>query len=144
MPMECVSEIEIRPAAAGDLAGIAEILAASPEAAAWPAEQNLGYDCRVAMVRRRLAGFVTVHVLAEGEAEILNLAVAPQYRSRGIGKALIEAAQKHHPGDLFLEVRQSNRRAISLYESCGFRRVGERPNYYTQPCESAVVMNFRS
>jgi ribosomal-protein-alanine N-acetyltransferase len=47
---------------------------------------------------------------------------------------------------LWLEVRRSNERAIAVYETYGFRRVGERKNYYpvsAQQREDAVVMNLR-
>ena len=74
---------------------------------------------------------------APGEAEILNLAVAIQERRRGVGAALIESLDEP---DVFLEVRQSNVSAQSLYRKLGFRVAGERKDYYDDPVESAFVM----
>jgi ribosomal-protein-alanine N-acetyltransferase len=68
-----------------------------------------------------------------GEAELLNIGVAPEYQRRGIARRLLEwlidriAARAD---TLFLEVRASNAGAIALYEAMGFNQVGLRPNYY--------------
>ena len=78
------------------------------------------------------AGFVlTRHVL--DEEELLLIAVTPQARLRGVGKALIErmfaAGQARGTRQVFLEMRRGNP-AIHLYLKCGFAPIGERLNYY--------------
>jgi ribosomal-protein-alanine N-acetyltransferase len=57
---------------------------------------------------------------------------------------LIRAALKAHPGEVFLEVRESNTAARALYAKLGFSDAGTRPKYYSEPEESAVVMRIRS
>ena len=79
-----------------------------------------------------------------GEADMMNLAVAPEYRRGGVGQKLVEslvsalAARDVH--SLTLEVRASNDPAISLYGKMGFQQVGRRPNYYRNPKEDALIL----
>ena len=80
---------------------------------------------------------------AVGEGDITNVAVHPDFRRKGLAKLLIEEFGKILPKDtesIFLEVRESNAPAISLYESCGFRQIGLRKNFYSSPREHAVIM----
>lgn len=128
----------IRPAGPDDLPAIAAIQAASPEASQWKAEDYLAYTCLLADD----AAFIVTRQLVPGEHEILNLAVAPQARRRGLARALL-AYVLAAPGDWFLEVRESNSAAIGLYESTGFRRFGTRPGYYGASSESAIVMHYQ-
>jgi [ribosomal protein S18]-alanine N-acetyltransferase len=78
--------------------------------------------------------------------EILNLAVAPGHRRRGIGGALleagIEALRRREVDEIFLEVRESNRSAQALYLGHGFRAVGQRSAYYRNPKEDALVLRL--
>lgn len=79
-----------------------------------------------------IVAFAVVSV-GGGEAELLNIAVAPEYQRRGIARYLLEsivAAIKSRADNLFLEVRRSNLAAIELYENLQFNQVGERRNYY--------------
>lgn len=80
-----------------------------------------------------------------GEGNITNVAVLPEYRNRGYGKQLIEKmkeyAIRHQMLFLTLEVRISNVKAISLYESCGFVPVGQRKKYY-ENSEDALLMSW--
>jgi ribosomal-protein-alanine N-acetyltransferase len=92
-----------------------------------------------------VAGYV-VALDAADEGEILNLAVAPEGRRHGVGRRLVEAVLSrlsekgvHH---VFLEVRESNAPARSLYESHGFREVGRRRGYYRRPVEDAIVLRL--
>ena len=78
----------------------------------WP-----GGKITVAEVDGRFAGFV----LCLGR-HLARLAVAPEYRRRGVGKALVEAVR--HPG-MTLQVRESNTAARALYAELGFQEVGE-------------------
>jgi ribosomal-protein-alanine N-acetyltransferase len=81
---------------------------------------------------------------AAGEGEIANVAVAPTARGRGIGgmllDAVIAAAGDHGAEALYLDVRESNSRARSLYQSRGFVEVGRRRRYYRRPAEDAIVL----
>lgn len=77
-------------------------------------------------------------------ADIMNVAVLPEYRCQGIATALLEAichrlAQKGMK-TVTLEVRCSNDPAISLYQRLGFRQVGLRKNYYRNPKEDALIL----
>jgi ribosomal-protein-alanine N-acetyltransferase len=132
----------IRSGGAADLAEIASIQSACPEAAQWPCADYLGYDLRVAIVDGHIAGFLVARATGPDEAEVLNLAVAPGFRRRGIGRELLSALREHYDCDLFLEVRASNEAARKFYEAFGFQRVSLRPQYYESPPETAIVMKF--
>jgi [ribosomal protein S18]-alanine N-acetyltransferase len=99
----------------------------------------------VAESGRGLAGYL-IGREAAGSGEILNLAVAPEYRQRGIGSALLEeglaAFRRRGATEVFLEVRESNRSAQSLYLARGFRPVGQRAAYYRNPREDALVLRL--
>ena len=81
---------------------------------------------------------------AAGETDVMNIAVHPDWRRRGIAQSLIEClvVELKNRGSeaLMLEVRASNGPAISLYEKLGFRQVGRRPNYYRNPKEDALIL----
>jgi ribosomal-protein-alanine N-acetyltransferase len=133
----------IRPATAEDLAGIAAIQTASPEASQWAPADYLDLSCLVAIQEGGLAGFLACREVAPDEREILNLAVDPARRRTGVGRALVGAALGSG-GRWFLEVRASNIAAIRLYESAGFEVCGRRPGYYQAPAEEAIVMRIFS
>ena len=83
-------------------------------------------------------------ISAVGEGDICNVAVDPAYRKRGIGEKLLSeimnVASKELLVEAFtLEVRASNKAAISLYEKLGFVNEGIRPGFYTSPKEDAVI-----
>lgn len=90
-----------------------------------------------------VCGFYCVMIIGE-EAELLNIAVSAEYRKLGLGNALITDAIKlcstKGVTDMFLEVRESNIPARSLYEKHKFEPIGIRKNYYTDPRENAVLM----
>ena len=83
---------------------------------------------------------------AAGSGEILNLAVAPELRRRGVGGALLEeglaAFRLRGATEVFLEVRESNLSAQALYLARGFRAVGQRAAYYRNPREDALVLRL--
>jgi [ribosomal protein S18]-alanine N-acetyltransferase len=134
----------IRPGAAADLADVAAIQAASPEAAQWPPEDYLGFDFRVCILDNRIAGFAVSRITGPDERELLNLAVAPEFRRRGAGAGLVRSLVTSDAISVFLEVRECNRAARLFYKSLGFQEIGVRPRYYDSPPESAIVMKFHS
>jgi ribosomal-protein-alanine N-acetyltransferase len=83
---------------------------------------------------------------AGGSGEILNLAVAPELRRLGIGGELLEQGlvefRLREASEVFLEVRESNHSAQSLYLARGFRPVGQRAAYYRNPREDALVLRL--
>ena len=89
-----------------------------------------------------ILGFLIAHHLAP-EWELENIVVAPAARHRGIGKRLLEAlfdaARETNSSAVFLEVRESNTAARTLYEGSGFEQTGRRPSYYTSPSEDAIL-----
>ena len=96
----------------------------------------------VAVLDKAVVGFVCVMSLFE-EAQILDIAVAPDQRGRGIARALMELAtslaREKGAEVMALEVRASNAAAIALYERLGFVRTGVRVAYY-EDTEDAVLM----
>jgi [ribosomal protein S18]-alanine N-acetyltransferase len=130
----------IRPAEPRDLDAIARIQGRS----SWTPADYLAFDCRVAEIDGIVNGFLASRQTAPGEREILYIAVEPAERRRGIATSLLQDALTRHSAEWFLEVRQSNLPARRLYETFGFRAIGRRENYYTDPCESAIVMRFLS
>ena len=97
----------------------------------------------VALEGDTVAGYVGSQTVM-GETDMMNVAVSPAYRRRGIARELIQellrelARQGSHR--LTLEVRASNAPARALYESLGFAQVGRRPNYYRNPKEDALIL----
>ncbi|MBQ9967164.1 MAG: ribosomal protein S18-alanine N-acetyltransferase [Oscillospiraceae bacterium] len=90
-----------------------------------------------------VAGYVGSQTVL-GEADIMNVAVAPGYRRQGIAEALLrgleDALRKDGVYSLTLEVRPSNEAAIELYHKLGYREVGRRPGYYHRPREDALIL----
>jgi ribosomal-protein-alanine N-acetyltransferase len=137
-------DMTVRRLGADDLAAITAIQRASPEAAQWNPEDYLGYDCLVAICNGTIAGFLVSRTLAPGEREILNLAVDPEWRRKGVAKRLISDSTLLVNGTVYLEVRASNQSALNFYNYLGFQEVARRPRYYSDPLETAIVMKFHS
>ncbi|NOZ26163.1 MAG: ribosomal protein S18-alanine N-acetyltransferase [Nitrospirae bacterium] len=104
---------------------------------------NPGSVCLVALANGSLIGYVCASCIFD-EGHILNLAVRPDCRRRGVGRMLVLTVLRRLREigckKVFLEVRTSNTAAIGLYESIGFRMLGLRRGYYHFPKEDAVVM----
>ncbi len=87
-----------------------------------------------------------IFMTAADEGEILRIAVKPDARKCGIGRKLLGGAVKimasRGASEIFLEVRASNKDAISLYEKFGFEKTGIRKNYY-ENTEDAILYNFK-
>lgn len=79
-----------------------------------------------------------------GETDMMNVAVRPDCRRRGIGEklilALMEELKARESHSLTLEVRASNESAITLYHKLGFSQIGLRKNYYRNPREDALIL----
>lgn len=90
-----------------------------------------------------VAGYAVSWAVLE-QGELGNVAVAPEFRRRGVAHRLLDAvvdrARERGVRELFLEVRVSNNHARELYQTYGFREVGRRRNYYMEPVEDALVM----
>ena len=97
----------------------------------------------VALEDGRVLGYVGMMCVLD-EGQILNVAVHPDARRRGVGRTLMEAAQTYakERGIVFLslEVRESNIAARSLYSSLGWEEQGIRKGFYSHPVENACVM----
>lgn len=81
------------------------------------------------------------------EIHILNIAVKPDYRGRGLAQLLmdymLEYGRETGIEEIFLEVRPSNLEAQALYQRSGFLVVGHRKNYYSEDNEDAILMTCR-
>lgn len=104
------------------------------------------YRALVITENDKVAGYAcTLMVLDEGQ--ILNIAIDKSQRRRGLGRMLLKYVleQGKEQGACFftLEVRESNKPAIGLYESFGFRETGRRKNYYDSPVETAILMDLK-
>jgi ribosomal-protein-alanine N-acetyltransferase len=97
----------------------------------------------VAVDDDRVVGYVGSQSVL-GESDMMNIAVAPDYRRKGIARTLvlelISLLSENMVSRLTLEVRKSNLSAIKLYEMLGFHQVGCRPNYYSAPKEDALIL----
>ena len=90
-----------------------------------------------------IAGYI-IYWLIVDELHILNLAVSPLFRRQGIARGLIceaiRLAKIKNIKTAWLEVRTSNKEALSLYHSMGFRRVMTRKRYYSDTGEDAFIL----
>ena len=90
-----------------------------------------------------VAGYAVLWCFGD-QGELANIAVAPGCRGRGLGArllaAVLDTAREQGVEELFLEVRDSNERAIAMYERRGFEVLGRRVGYYDRPREDARVM----
>lgn len=141
----------IRPARRADAAALAELErkcfgdpwseASFREALASP----FCFGLIAATVDGRPAGYLLARELA-GSGEILNLAVSPDQRRRGLARMLLadalEAFESRQTTQVYLEVRESNAAARALYRVAGFEAIGRRTGYYRHPTEDALVLRL--
>ena len=96
----------------------------------------------VAEENGRVLGYVGSQTVLD-ESDMLNLAVLPECRRGGVGRALVTALcaalQSRGSRCLTLEVRDSNAAARALYDALGFQEIGRRPRYYSRPTEDAAL-----
>lgn len=138
------AEVATRRGGEADLEAVRRIQEQSLPGSNWAPRQYLGYVFRVAESKGKVVGFLVSRETAPDEREVLNLAVAPGYRRLGVATRLMEEELARVGGAVFLEVRESNRAAQSLYRKLGFHEAGKRPNYYDHPPEAAIVMRIEA
>lgn len=140
----------IRKLVPGDVPGVLLLQSSCPEIAQWTAadyEQVAGGDMAgwVAEDDDGIAGFLVARTLGR-ETEILNIAVRPDARRRGVGSNLLTEAVVWSTGlraeTVLLEVRESNTLATRFYERHGFRVAGRRRGYYATPAEDALLLDL--
>ncbi len=108
-----------------------------------------GYQAQMLMAGDALLGYF-VAMKGVDEVHLLNITVAPEYQRQGWSRVMLDALAIWARGQaaqwLWLEVRVGNTRAMQVYEAHGYRRVGQRKNYYPSghgQREDAVVMSLR-
>ena len=142
--------IEIRPLAARDLSAI-EAIERSSYATPWSRSMFASELAKTSSLCLGAFDSVTGELLGHliisryvDAWHVMNVAVSPDHRRRGIATALLErlfaVTSRDGTRGYTLEVRVSNTDAIKLYERLGFQRRGIRRGYYTDNREDALVM----
>ena len=94
-----------------------------------------------------LLGYINFYLIGD-EAHMLNLAIHPDSRKKGLATQLLRHAiallKSRNATEFFLEVRESNQEAIDLYRKFGFQFIGRRKRYYVKTNEDALVMRLAS
>jgi len=141
--------VRVRPATVADIPAITAVAKHSATATQWSPEQyqtlfSATTPRRIALVieeESSVHGFLIARVLDQ-EWEIENIAVSGRARRRGMGTRLLgeflDGACEEGAQAVFLEVRESNRAARSLYEKWAFVESGRRARYYREPEEDAI------
>jgi ribosomal-protein-alanine N-acetyltransferase len=97
----------------------------------------------VAVFDEEVVGYACIYIVV-GEVQIGNIAVAFDFRKRGVAKMLmneiLRITDEQNCNSVFLEVRESNMAAQELYNSYGFKAVAKRESYYRNPRENAIIM----
>jgi ribosomal-protein-alanine N-acetyltransferase len=137
------ASIVVRTASESDFPAMARIQQHCPEAAQWPVGDYSAFKTLLALVDSVPAGFCAWRQIAPEEAELLNLAVDPAWRRKGVAAALLEALTSAAHGDIFLEVAEPNTAALALYTKYGWEPISLRLAYY-QKAINAIVMKKRS
>ena len=147
--MSEASEITIRKAKLYDVPAISRIERESFDSPWSPEEitkdvtsEDDSIYFAVAMAGEERAGYAEMRTV-KGEAQIYNIAVAPEFRGEGIGERLlthlIDKCREDNVDLMTLEVRAGNEAAMELYDKLGFKEVGRRKAYYGK--SDAILMN---
>ena len=92
-----------------------------------------------------IIGYAVLQTLVD-EAHLINIAVKKGFRHKGIGKEilsfLIEHFREKNYMRMFLDVRVSNKSAVKLYESMGFKNIYRQKSLYQKPCEDGFLMEL--
>ena len=146
-------ETEIRPMSENDLEASAELEAMcfstpwSLQAFKDSLDKPDIYLFRVAYLGDELVAQAGL-IMSFDEADVINVAVKPEYRKQGIASGLLNelmrAGSERGVNDYTLEVRAGNHGAIALYEKLGFKSEGIRKDFYREPVEDALIMWKRS
>ena len=134
-----------------DIDGILAIQTACPEIAQWT-ERDYERVARGEMAgwvgeeESSVLGFLVARRVVN-EIEILNFAVSPEVRRRGMGAMLLKEALRWGTEfgavQAILEVRASNSAALRFYERHNFQVVGRRARYYNEPTEDALLLTAK-
>lgn len=91
----------------------------------------------------RIIGYICFRLVAD-EIHLFRIAVAPQWRCRGVGSRLLaeclRIGGRHGAVSVLLEARPSNHEALALYRKFGFKVIAVRPNYYPDSREDALML----
>jgi ribosomal-protein-alanine N-acetyltransferase len=146
----------IRPMQPEDIFRMMQIADSLTHAPHWPAQaynsilSSTAVPQRLALVAEAPAsssvvGFVVASLVA-GEAELESVAVAAKAQRSGHGgqllNELVDSLRQLGVATLNLEVRASNHAAVNLYRRLGFLQTGQRPSYYADPVEDALLMSL--
>ncbi|MEZ3421819.1 MAG: ribosomal protein S18-alanine N-acetyltransferase [Eubacterium sp.] len=102
--------------------------------------QNACSHIYVAVENGKAVGYAMLYIVC-GEADVIRVAVLPEFRRSGAARSLLLKSFENNKTDsVFLDVRESNAPAIKLYQSLGFVDTGVRKDYYSNPTENAVLM----
>ena len=108
-----------------------------------------GYEAQLLMAGDTLLGYF-IAMKGADEVHLLNITVAPAHQRQGWARVMLDALALWSRGQgaewLWLEARAGNLRALAVYEAHGFRRVGQRKDYYPAAGgqrEDAVVMSLK-
>lgn len=97
----------------------------------------------VAKLNQNVVGYSCLWIFLD-ELQIANIAVTPLFRKKGIGKKIMEKiisyAELNFLKRITLDVRESNKEAINLYNKFGFKTIGKRKNYYRFPVEDSLIL----
>lgn len=145
-----MENVEIRRMTAEDVPAVAE-LESRCFTDAWSEdifEESLLFTNQIFFVlteENQLVGYCGLMTVLD-EGQILNIAVDESCRRKGYGRLLMNAMFKYGAEQgislYTLEVRESNVAAQKMYESFGFHETGRRKNYYTEPVETAILMDM--
>ena len=75
-----------------------------------------------------------------GDVDLMSICVKPSEQGKGYAKLLMDRIMSNPFNKMMLEVRESNERAIALYEKYGFEKYARRKEYYSNPVEDAIIM----